>query len=95
MMGWNNGSWGIGQWVAMSLMMLVFWVAVIALGVWLVRSTRRTPRTPESTLSDRVTEPDGAQRLLAERFARGEIDETEFTRSRTLLGTPPAKEASR
>ncbi len=94
MMGWNNGSWGAGQWVAMSLM-LIFWVAVIGLGVWLVRSSsRRTPRTPESALSERV-EIDGAQRLLAERFARGEIDEAEFTRSRTLLGTSPATKTSR
>jgi len=90
MMGWNNGGWGAGQWVAMSLMMLIFWVAVIALGVWLVRSVRSTPTTPEA-----ATVSDGAQRLLAERFARGEIDETEFTRSRTLLRTPLAKQASR
>lgn len=95
MMGWHNGSWGASQWVAMSLMMLLFWVAVIALGVWLVRSTRRTPRTPESGRSKRVTETDGAQRVPAERFARGEIDETEFTGSRRLLRTPTAKETSR
>jgi putative membrane protein len=95
MMGWNNAGWGAGQWVAMSLMMLIFWVAVIGLGVWLVRSTRRTPRTPGSAISDRATATDGAQRLLAERFARGEIDETEFTRSRTLLRTPTATETSR
>ncbi len=85
MMGWNNGDWGAGQWVAMSLMMLIFWVAVIALGVWLVRSTRRTPRTSESATFERVTETDGAQRLLAERFARGEIDEPEFTERRAAL----------
>jgi putative membrane protein len=95
MMGWNNEGWGAGQWVAMSLMMLVFWLAVIALGVWLIRSTRRTARTPESAIFERATETDGAQRLLAERFARGEIDETEFTRSRTLLGASPSKETSR
>jgi hypothetical protein len=65
------------------------------LGVWLVRSTRRTPTKPESAISERTTATDGAQRLLAERFARGEIDETEFTRSRTLLGTSPTKETSR
>jgi len=95
MMDWTNGGWGAGQWVAMSLMMLIFWVAVIALGVWLVRSTRRTPRTPESVIPERTTATDDAQRLLAERFARGEIDETEFTRSRTLLRTPTAKETLR
>ncbi|MDQ2838863.1 MAG: SHOCT domain-containing protein [Actinomycetota bacterium] len=90
MMGWNDGGWGAGQWVAMSLMMLLFWVAVIALGVWLVRSVRSTPTTPEA-----ATVNDGAERLLAERFARGEIDEAEFARSRTLLRTSPAKETLR
>jgi putative membrane protein len=83
MMGWNHGGWGAGEWLAMGVMMLIFWGAVIALGVWLVRSARSTPTTPEP---GKVTEH--AERLLAERFAPGEMDETEFTRSRTLLHTP-------
>jgi putative membrane protein len=50
--------------------------------VWLVRSiggnqpARQTP--PPSTTAK-------ADQLLAERFARGEIDEDEFTRRRDLL----------
>jgi putative membrane protein len=90
MMWWNHGSWGAGEWLAMSVMMLIFWGAVIAFGVWLMRGTRSTP-----SAAGRTTTTDGAQQLLAERFARGEIDETEFTRSRTLLRTSPAKETSR
>ncbi|MCW2540028.1 MAG: hypothetical protein JWN95_1753 [Frankiales bacterium] len=90
MMGWNNGGWGAGEWLAMSLMMVIFWGAVVALGVWLVRSTRAMPTTLKP---GEMTE--GAQRLLAERFARGEIDKAEFTRSRALLRTSPAKETSR
>jgi putative membrane protein len=90
MMDWNDGGWGAGEWLAMSLMMLIFWGALITLGIWLVRRTRSTPTTPEPPAPT-----DGAERLLAERFARGEIDETEFTRNRALLRTPPAKEALR
>jgi len=90
MMWWSHGGWGAGEWLAMSLMMVIFWVAVILLGVWLVRSTRSTQSTPELT-----TVNGSAERLLAERFARGEIDEAEFARSRTLLHTSPAKETLR
>ncbi len=73
MMDWGNGGWGAGDWVAMSAMMFVFWGAVIALVVWVLRSVRT--ETPAGR----------ADRLLAERFARGEIDDEEFTRSRELL----------
>jgi putative membrane protein len=70
----------------MSLMMLVFVGALIALGVWLLRSTR--------TGADHthVTRSQAAEEVLAGRFARGEIDEDDFTRRRELLrntGTPP------
>ena len=75
MMDWGYGGWGAGDWVAMSAMMIVFWGAVIALVVWLVRNGRS--ETPASR----------ADTLLAERFARGEINGEEFTRSRELLHT--------
>ncbi|MEO7263150.1 MAG: hypothetical protein ABI047_18145 [Jatrophihabitantaceae bacterium] len=47
MMWWNHGGWGAGEWLAMSVMMVTFWVAVVALGVWLVRNTQSTPSTSE------------------------------------------------
>lgn len=81
MMGWDPGGWGAGEWLAMTLMMVVFWGALIALVVSLVRSFRRdqeTGTTPALTHADDV---------LAERFARGEIDEDEFIRRRELLHT--------
>ena len=76
MMGWGNDGWSAGDWVAMSAMMVLFWGAVIALGLWVARSVR----------SDGAqAPPDRADTLLAERFARGEIDAEEYTRSRELL----------
>jgi hypothetical protein len=38
-MMWNNG-WGVGQWLEMTLMMLVLWTVLIGLVVWVVRGRR-------------------------------------------------------
>jgi putative membrane protein len=78
MMDWGNGGWGAGDWVAMTAMMIVFWGALIALAVWIVRSRRADRGQPSAERADM---------LLAERFACGEIDGEEFTRSRELLHT--------
>jgi putative membrane protein len=80
MMWRNHGAWGAGDWLAMSLMMVLFWGLLIALIVWLVRSSRDRS-APTASQPGHV----GADELLAERFARGEIDEAEFNRSRALL----------
>ena len=81
MMWWGHGAWGAGDWLAMSLMMAVFWGLLIALVIWLVRSYGDEPT--------RSTEPgtgtERADEVLAERFARGEIDEEEFTARRDTL----------
>lgn len=82
MMMWND-SWSTGQWLWMSLMMVLVVAVAVALTVWVVRelgtarsrgATSQTPPTPEE--------------ILAERFARGEIDEEEFTRRTGLLHQP-------
>lgn len=82
MMDWGNSGWGAGDWVAMTVMMGLFWGAIVALSVWAVRGSRR----------NRVQGPDqagGADALLAARFARGEIDSEEFARDRDLLHGVP------
>jgi len=70
----------------MTLMMVVFWGGLIALVVLVVRSTFRpsqaTGTTPPGSSADQV---------LAERFARGEIDEDEFARRREVLRTGPKR----
>lgn len=84
MMDWNDG-WGAGGWFAMSVMMVMmvaFWGGLIALVVWGVRSA--TPRH-EGANGPPVAPARSADEVLAERFARGEIDEEEFTRRRELL----------
>jgi putative membrane protein len=72
-MGWfghNMGSWG---WSGMVLAMIVFWGLLITGIVLLIRILGQ--RRPGST---NKTVPETAERLLAERFARSEIDETEY-----------------
>lgn len=66
---WNGmGPWG---WI----LMVAFWVAVVALVIWTVRSTGGQARP----------DPDQALRILDERFARGEIDQQEYEERRRVL----------
>ena len=83
MMGWNGG-WGVGGWLVMSLMMIVVFGLPIALVVWAVwSSSHRDQPTVKAP-----PQPD-ADQVLAERYARGEIDETEFSHRREILRTGP------
>lgn len=72
-MMWSNwNAMGLFGWT----MMIVFWVVVVALIVWAVRSS--------TTTSDHST-PD-ALGILERRYAGGEIDREEFEeRKRTLV----------
>jgi putative membrane protein len=79
MMGWNQDNAGAGSWIAMSLGMLVFVGALIAVGVWLLRSTRANVDHSHAAPGQ------SADAILAERLARGEIDEADYTRRRELL----------
>jgi putative membrane protein len=77
--------WDGGEWFLMILMMALFLGAMAALVVWLVRSSR------VGSGSGAPTAMESAERVLADRFARGEIDEEEFTRKRALLRAAPGK----
>jgi putative membrane protein len=93
MMWWDHGGWDGGDWFAMSVMMLGFWGLVAALVVWVVRSSPHVPSRPRSQPGSTTRSVD---EMLAERLARGEIDETELARIRELLdasstGSTPTK----
>ena len=77
MMYGNDMGWG--GWVLMTVSVLAFWALVAAVVVALVRSGRGDTRPHER--------PKEALELLDERFARGEIDETDYHRRRELLIT--------
>ncbi|MFB6871542.1 SHOCT domain-containing protein [Streptomyces sp. NPDC056323] len=83
MMFWFDhgvGGWG---WFAMSASMILFWALIIIAAVLLFRSLGRTS---EHTHSPARPSP---EQLLAERFARGEIDEDEYQRRLTALRASP------
>jgi putative membrane protein len=69
----NYGGWGPGgmmDWFGGGLMMIVFWILLIAFIVWIVREVggKNTHSRPESN----------ALEILKERYAKGEIDKKEF-----------------
>jgi putative membrane protein len=78
MMWWYGGS-GWGGWLAMALVMAVLWGVVILGGLAAWRALRR-----DDDAEQWQRQPD-PERLLDERFARGEIDVEEYTRRRDLL----------
>jgi putative membrane protein len=80
MMYWGNGMGGGGM-VLMTVASLLFWGLVIAGILALVRyASRGAPAAPA------IQAPTPHQ-VLAERFARGDIDEEEYTRRLQVLGT--------
>jgi len=81
-MYWGNGTGGIGM-VFMAVGNLLFWGLLIASIVLLVRYVGRGGQL-DSLVGRRPT----PQQVLADRFARGEIDEDEYIRHlRVLDGT--------
>ncbi|NOY57187.1 MAG: hypothetical protein GXP34_14555 [Actinobacteria bacterium] len=67
--------WGWGGWLG-PLWMLLFWVGIVVLIVWAVRSGSSGSGTrPKSR----------ALEILEERYARGEIDHDEFVARRDEL----------
>lgn len=81
MYGWD-GSWGTGAWILMALVMLLFWGGVVSVVILLLRRGQG-PAAPGPYGSD--APHDEAERILNERFARGEIDENELTARRAAL----------
>ncbi len=67
---YGGGAWG---WLWMSLMMLVFWGALIAVAVWAIRSGLGSRRD-----SDAVD-------VLRRRLAAGEISQDDFEKTKRIL----------
>ena len=81
MMFWyGDGMNGWGH-AAMAVSMVLFWGLVIAGVVVLVRYLGRDTQSPLSSPPHRHT----PEQVLAERFARGDIDEDEYRRRCELL----------
>ena len=75
----DGSGMGWAGWLMMGFTFVALWGVVIAAIIWGIRNGR-SDRT-----SNRATPAGRADELLAERFARGEIDEQEFARRRDIL----------
>ncbi|MFI8100785.1 SHOCT domain-containing protein [Streptomyces sp. NPDC086023] len=86
MMFWFDhdvSGWG---WFAISAGMIAFWALIIAAAVLLLRTLSRTTEP-------RPGPPPSPEQLLAERFARGDIDEEDYRRRLAALHAsgPPTR----
>jgi putative membrane protein len=66
------GDWGGGWWIARVLIMVIFWVAVIALIVWAVRSFAGQKQQQQQQQYRTPLD------IARERLAKGEISHEEF-----------------
>lgn len=83
MMHWYDHNMGWWGWAGMGIGMVVFWALLIAGVVALVvyaTGYRQDRQTPPDTISTPSPE-----QILAARFARGEINETEYRDRLTVL----------
>jgi putative membrane protein len=91
-MMWGYG-WGWGYWLVMGVTMILFWGLLI---VGIVALVRHLGGTRDASHLGGMRDAGGpgpgsgrtrAEEVLAERFARGEIDEDEYKRRLELLRT--------
>ena len=81
----NYGGWGAGNmmgWFGGGIMMLVFWVLLIAFIVWIVREV-----IGKNTHSHSGSSGSDALEILKERYAKGEIDKQEFEQKKKDLSS--------
>jgi putative membrane protein len=79
-MWWHGTEWSWWGWLAMGLSMVIFWVAVVVLVVLVLRAA------PFAGTARQGTRPED---VLAERYARGEIDDDEYERRSSRLRNRP------
>ncbi len=76
---WGGGMWGWGGWL-WGLVMLIFWLLVLAgivfLVLWVLRAYRRGEAAPPSGGTSRALE------ILKERYARGELTREQYDQMR-------------
>jgi putative membrane protein len=89
MMMWYGGNWGWGAWSLMTVGMVAFWALVITAVVLVVRYLVAPDGAGAAPLGRK-----SAEDLLAERYARGEIDADEYRQRVALVSGRPASGGS-
>lgn len=91
-MGWNHmGMWGVGS---MILSWIILLVVIAAIVLVVLKFSRKAPQHPDRPFWPGTAAmhhaTSSAEQILAERYARGEIDTEEYrTRLQTLRGQGP------
>ena len=83
--GYTNGGGHWGLWALMIVALVVFLGALASIIVILIRHRGTFPVSTAAPPPSGPPPPSGARVILDQRFARGEIDEEEYTRRRSLL----------
>ena len=83
MMMMDDGHWGWGGWLLTTGTTIVFWALVVTAVVILARYLLSLSQRPTGT--SRAAGASNAEQVLAERYARGEIDDEEYQRRLGLL----------
>jgi putative membrane protein len=79
---WMHGGWGWGWMSLMMIVMLLFWGAVIAGVVWLIRGAAWDPSVRETLVSKETP-----VEILDRRFAEGAISEEDYRARREVLAS--------
>lgn len=82
MMWYGGDGWGWAGWILMTVGMVAFWALVITAVVLGLRYLTGSGGTAASTAGAGLPT---AEDLLAQRFARGEIDDSEYRQRLGLL----------
>ena len=76
-----HGDVGAGWWIVMMVLMVLFWGAIIAAVVWLIRGVTRSG----STSGERLVSRESPVEILERRFAEGEITAEDYRARREVL----------
>ena len=76
-----HGDVGAGWWVVMMVVMVLFWGAIVAAFVWLIRGLTRAGSTP----GERHVSRESPVEILERRFAEGEITAEDYRARREVL----------
>ncbi|UQX12955.1 SHOCT domain-containing protein [Candidatus Mycobacterium methanotrophicum] len=87
----GEGHWGWGSWILTTGISVIFWALVITAVVLVARYLLTLSQRPTATRSAGAS---SAEQVLAERYARGEIDDDEYKRRLALLRQNLASTAS-
>ncbi|MEV0488199.1 SHOCT domain-containing protein [Streptomyces sp. NPDC050508] len=81
MMYWNHHDMSGWDWFAMSIGSVLLWALLLTVAILLIRNLSHTSQRPHTLAAP------PPEQVLADRFARGEMDEEEYRNRLAVLRT--------